>query len=212
MIVHDVEQGTPEWHAIRLGIPTASNAASLVTGTGKLSTSLKGYAEKLAANKFAGEDIDQWQGNTYTERGHEVEPKARNWYAFNNDVDVTEVGICTDDLIRYGASPDGLIGQANQWHGGTEYKCLPVGHIKALVYFSKHGKVPPEYIPQTQMNIMVCGLEWMDLVYYHEKLPSLTVRLERDEAFIKKLDSQLSLCIEHRDETFEALGKLQEAM
>jgi len=213
MIVHDMEQGTPEWHALRLGRPTASGAAKLVYGSGKLAApaTMKGYAEKLAADKFAGEAIDAWEGNQYTERGHEVEPLARNWYSFEHGTDVKEIGFCTDDLLRYGASPDGLIGEIESWQGGTEFKCLPKNHPKALLYFDKHGKPEPDYLPQVHMNILVCELEWFDLVYYHQKLPALRVRVERDEDFINKLKSQLSLCIEHRDETVAVFEKMRSA-
>ena len=211
MIVHNMEQGTAEWFAVRLGKPTGSNASKLVSPTGKLSTSLKPYAEKLAADILADEDIDAWQGNQYTERGHEVEPLARDWHAYQSGVDVLEVGFCTDDGQRYGASPDGLIGETNKWHGGAEYKCLPKEHVPTLLHFNKHGRAPDKYIPQTQMELMVCELEWIDLVYFHPKLPSLIIRMVRDEEFIKKLESQLSICIEHRDETLEVLHKMREA-
>ena len=211
MIVHTCEQGTPDWHALRLPLPTGSNASKLVYGSGKIAKdeTMKAYAEKLAANKFAGEDIDAWSGNDFTERGHEVEPLARNWYSFEFGNDVEEVGFCTDDLIQYGVSPDGLIGNTGRWHGGSEFKCLPKAHPKALLYFNKHGKAQPDYLPQVHMNILVCDLEWMDLVYYHQKLPALRVRVERDEDFIKKLKNQLSLGIEHRDETIAVFEKMR---
>ncbi len=66
MIIHDVQQGTDEWHKLRAGIPTSSEFASLVSGTGKISTSLKGYAHKLATEKYLdsiGSKItDGWTG------------------------------------------------------------------------------------------------------------------------------------------------------
>lgn len=211
MLIHECEQNTPEWLALRLGMPTSSNAKLLVSGEGKLSASMKGYAEKLAADKYAGEDIDAWDGNKFTERGHEIEPMARNWYAFRRDVDVVQVGFCTDNLLRYGASPDGLVGSPGAWLGCPEFKCLPKQHTASLLYFNKYGKVKPDYIPQTQMQMLVCEVEWADLTYYHMKLPPLCVRVHRDEDFIDKLKSQLKLCIEHRDETIHVLQKMQEA-
>ena len=50
MLIHECDQNTPEWLALRLGMPTASSASKLVSGEGKLSTSMTSYAEKLAAD------------------------------------------------------------------------------------------------------------------------------------------------------------------
>ncbi len=103
MIISDHEQNTPEWHAARVGLPTASNANLLITSTGARSKSLEGYASKLAADTFAGKDIDAWEGNRFTERGHEIEAEARNWLAFDRDLDIAQVGFCTDNNSRFGA-------------------------------------------------------------------------------------------------------------
>ena len=47
VLIHQVEQGTPEWFAVRLGIPTASNFAKIITSTGKVPS------ERIAA-EFGG--------------------------------------------------------------------------------------------------------------------------------------------------------------
>lgn len=210
MIVHTCAQGTPEWQALRLGKPTASEAAKLVYGDGKLAkaSTMKAYAEKLAGDLYAGEDTTGWAGSAATEYGHDNESKARDYHAYKISKNISEVGFVTDDLIRYGASPDGLVGEPEKWIGGGEYKCKPVKHLSALLYYRKNGTVENEYIPQCHQNIMLCDLEWMDLCYWHKKLPKLIVRINRDESFIKSLKNQLSLCVEHRDETLNDLKKM----
>ena len=50
MIVHDVEQNTDEWLALRAGMPTASEAKKLVTSSGVASKSMAEYAQKLAGD------------------------------------------------------------------------------------------------------------------------------------------------------------------
>jgi hypothetical protein len=62
MIIHDVVQGSPEWHALRAGIPTASEFSQLVTSTGEPSKSMKEYALVLAAEKYAGTVVDGFAG------------------------------------------------------------------------------------------------------------------------------------------------------
>ena len=131
MIVHEVEQNTPEWHALRV-IPTASVATQLVSNNGKVSTQITGLAESLAGDRFAGEPIDNWEGNAATDRGHLFEAEARDAYAFLYDAEPEIVGFITDSRKQYGCSPDSLIGE----DGMLEIKCqLKKGHVSSLVYY-----------------------------------------------------------------------------
>jgi len=207
MRIINIKQGTPEWRNARLGLPTGSGASKLVSPTGQLSKSVLPFAEKLAGDLFAGEDTDSWEGNKYTERGHELEPDARKFHAFKTNTSVTEVGFVTDDLGRYGASPDGLIGKPDAWIGVAEYKCLPKEHLPSLLHYARTDDAPLKFKPQTQMELLVCEVEWVELVYYHNKLTSFIVRQYRDESFIAKLKDQIDICLEHRDETLELLKK-----
>ncbi len=70
MITHNVEQSSPEWFALRAGIPTASNFSKIVTSAGKESKQRKSYATKLAADMYAGKILDQYS-NEHMERGIE---------------------------------------------------------------------------------------------------------------------------------------------
>ena len=155
MKIHDVQQNTPEWLALRAGMPTASEAKKLVTSTGAASKSMPEYAQKLSGDLYAGKPIDAWEGNKYTERGHEVEDEARLAYAMRGG-NIQQVGFITDDLQRWGCSPDSLVDD----DGMLEIKCLPKQHIKALLYFKKHGKAPSEYIVQPQMQLLVAERKW----------------------------------------------------
>ena len=128
MIVHNVEQGTPEWFALRAGKPTASEFSKLITSTGEPSKSMAGYAITLAGEMYAGKPLDAWEGNAYTERGKILEADARRAYAFLNDVEPETVGFVSNDAVQYGCSPDSLINR----EGILEIKCLKAeNHIKA---------------------------------------------------------------------------------
>ena len=163
MRIHDAEQGSDEWFRLRAGLPTASEASKLITSAGAESKSMSDYAEILAGAKFAGRPLDQWGGNKHTERGHELEPDARQAYAFVCDQNVKQVGFCTDDMEQYGASPDGMCGD----DGLVEIKCLSAKyHIKALMYYKKHNRAPTDYIAQCQMQMVVCERQWCDLTYW----------------------------------------------
>jgi len=47
MRIIECEQGTPEWLQARLGVPSASSYAKLVTTTGKSSAQAEAYINQL---------------------------------------------------------------------------------------------------------------------------------------------------------------------
>lgn len=196
MILHEVVQGTTNWAALRAGKPTASCFDKLITSTGEPSKSLAGYAITLAGELYAGKPLDAWEGNSYTERGKLMEEEARCAYAFINDVVPEKVGFITDDGQEYGVSPDSFIDD----DGLLEIKCLkPENHIKTILYFRKHKKCPPDYVQQTQGQLLVCGRKWNDLFFYHPDLPSLTIRQEPMQEIMTPLLEQIANVIRERD-------------
>ena len=196
MIIHNCDQGSAEWYALRAGMPTASDFSKLITSAGETSKSLAGYAITLAAEKYAGKPVDAWQGNGHTDRGKALEPAARAAYALIHDHEVTQAGFVTDDLGRYGCSPDGLVGD----DGIAELKCLKAeNHIKAIMYYRKYNVCPPDYVQQTQGQLLVCKRQWSDLVFYHPDLPKLVIRQEQDGYFIEALEHHIDMVIVERD-------------
>ena len=196
MIIHDCPQGSDEWFALRCGIPTGSEFSKLVTSQAKPSKSMAEYAAVLAAEAYAGHPVDAWTGNQYTDRGKELEAAARATYEFENNVEVQEVGFITDNLKRWGASPDGLVSD----DGMTEYKCqIAKRHIKTLLYYRKHGKCEPEYYAQCQGEMFIAERQWNDLVFYHPDLPTITIRQTPDPAFVEMLKQQLQVVCTERD-------------
>lgn len=202
MIIHDLEQGSEAWLNLRAGMPTGTGAKRLVTSTGQLSKSMSDYAIELAGDMFAGKPLDQFEGNQWTDRGIELEDSARSLYELVKDCEVKEVGFCTDDNDLYGMSPDGLVND----DGLAEFKCLKAtNHIKARLYYLKHNKPEPDYIPQVQMQLFVSGRDWCDLVYFHPDLPELIIRIEADKDFHKVLEQQLHAVIKERDNIIKLL-------
>lgn len=184
MRVHDVEQRSDEWYALRLGNPTASEFPKIVTSKGEPSKSAATYAITLAIELFAGKSVDAWEGNSWTERGRETEDEALSFYEFAADEDIQRVGFITDDAVSMGCSPDALVGEA----GMVEVKCLKAeNHVKAILFHQKHGRCQSEYMAQTQGQILIAERQWCDLLFYHPDLPSLTIRQEADEAIQKGL-------------------------
>lgn len=199
---HDVEQGTPEWFALRAGRPTASNFKSIITSQMKPSTTLSTYAAQLAAEAFAGKPLEDWQGNEWTQRGTDLEPQARDMYAFLREP-VEQIGFIVNHDA--GCSPDGLVGDC----GLVEIKCLsPKQHVLALAYFERHKRVPPDYVPQIMGQMLICDRAWCDMFFFHPELPPLIARTERDAKFDAALLAQIRDVCAERD---ELLGVLRRA-
>jgi len=201
MKLHSVEQNTPEWLALRAGMPTASAYKQLITSTGSASKSMTSYAQELAGEMYAGRPLDTWTGNQYTEYGHQTEEEAALAYALQSDGEVTNGGFVTDDYETYGCSPDGFVGM----DGLVEIKCLPKKHIDVLLYWKKHHKCPSDYVAQVQGQLFVTGREWCDLFFYRPFLPSLVIRCHPDQAIFTALEAQLQSCIEERDRILKIL-------
>lgn len=186
MITLDMEQGTSEWFAARLGIPTASEAGKIITAGGKKSTQAGMYANKLIAEWLSGEPCT-FNPTEWIERGKAMEEQARAFYEFQQDIEVYQVGFCYGDESRmWGCSPDGLIAD----DGMIEIKCpSPWYHVE---YLLGGDKMPSTYVPQVQFSLMVTGREWCDFISYHDELPPAIVRVTPDTDYQKTLAEALA--------------------
>lgn len=154
-IIRDIEQGTPEWHALRNGKLTASNASKIITAGGNLSTQRKDYLDELISDCFCpGQNA--WKGNAATDRGKRLEPGARDHFRRTRGNVVEEVAfIEISDAL--GCSPDGLIWGGVDYVAGLEIKCpLPKTHLRYLI----DGILPDAYKPQVHFSMAVTGFPW----------------------------------------------------
>jgi putative phage-type endonuclease len=183
MIIHNHEQRSVEWFACRLGLPTASNFDKIVTSKGEASASAKKFLYQLV-----GEVLTGIKKETYTspamQHGIETEAEARKVYELVTCETVEEVGLCVSDCGRWGASPDGLVGNDGQ----IEIKCpnLETHHNYIL-----SGKLPTDYIQQVQGQLLVTGRKWCDFVSYFPNLQPFIVRVYPDLEFQKILENAL---------------------
>ena len=181
MRIINVDQRSPEWFAARLGVPSASNFAKVITPGGKKSTQVEGYLNRLVADIVTGKS-DQQEPNEAMQRGTELEPEARAYYELIMGP-VEEVGFCIHE-DGFGCSPDGMVGD----EGLLEIKC-PLAHTQ--VEYLRECTIPSTYIPQVQGQLLVTGRKWCDFLSYHPDMKPLLVRVERDEAFIATLHEAL---------------------
>lgn len=199
MQIIDCIQGTPEWFAARAGIPTASKFADVmaVGRGGAESKTRRTYMLKLAGEILTGEPMDSFS-NVHTERGHEMEPEARNFYAFKHDCEPELVGFIRSG--NKGASPDSLIGA----NGMLEIKTkLPHLLLDVLL----RDNFPTDHRAQCQGQLWVAEREWVDLICYWPKMPPHIVRAYRDEEYIKQIAAAVD---QFNDELAEIVARFQQ--
>jgi hypothetical protein len=171
----ECEQGSPEWHAARCGIVTASRLKDvLAEGDGKMRSK---YMRELASERLRGW-VEDGYSNAHMERGHEQEDEARRTFAFEHAITPVRVGFIKNG--RVGCSPDSLIGD----DGGLEIKTA-LGHIQ--IERLKSGKVPSEHKAQVQGSLWITGRKWWSFVSYSPDLPLMHDRVERDETYIARI-------------------------
>jgi hypothetical protein len=193
----DCKQGTPEWKYARLGIPTASEFATILSKGRKAGEPSKMRAEymlTLAGERLTGEIVSEGGGTAAMKRGHVMEAEARKAYAFLRNVDPVQVGFLRNGMA--GASPDSLIDH----NGMLEIKSkLPKLHLAVLL----EGKLPEEHKAQVQGGLWIAEREWQDFMSYWPKLRPFIVRVYRDEEYIARLKVEV-------DEFNEELAEIVE--
>ena len=185
----EIEQGSPEWFAARLGKVTASRVADVIaktkTGWGASRTN---YAAELVAERLTGASAEKFS-NAAMAWGTEKEPDARAAYEFYSDATVDLVGFVSHPTIRdAGASPDGRVGA----EGLVEIKCpRPAGHIATL----RAGKPPADYLPQMVLQMACTGAQAVDFVSYCSAMPDKArlciVRIERDDKVVEEMEDKV---------------------
>lgn len=181
----DVVQGTPEWHAARAGIPTASMFATVMAkGEGKVRSK---YMRVLAGEVITGECIEGFKSGDM-DRGNRMEADIRRQYAFDQDVEPEIVGFVRNGAKGY--SPDSFVGTT----GLLEVKSkIPDLLIEVLLA----DKFPSEHRAQCQGGMWVAEREWCDIAIgwitpTGRPMPLFIKREYRDEAYILNLKSEVA--------------------
>ncbi len=187
-----IVQNTPEWDAIRAGKWTASNAAKIM---GALTTQgLKDLIKDLAWGRAIGKPDRGFSGRSM-ERGHEVEPEAREAFAFEHDEQVEQVGFVEHGRIpNLGWSPDGLLSDRRR---GLEIKCL---EHKAWIDVFNTRQIPSEYRWQAKFACMVGGLDELLFWVYHPLAGGILLRAEITPSDADQIEGRLALLEPQVDE------------
>lgn len=171
--IHDVEQRSPEWFALREPRVTASDAYKLLVG---------GFEYAKEPTKF--------KGNWHTRRGQTLEPEAIEIYERINGVDVLLVGFVTNSKYpKAGASPDGITDKY------IEVKCFGDNKHRMIVDQDTVIRYAIEAYAQIQFGLMVTELDVAHLVLYNPDLDSFeafkVIEIKRDERLIANFIDKL---------------------
>lgn len=207
MSASTIEQGTPEWHAIRCGKVTASRVADIMrkTKTG-ISATRQRYLGELVAERMTGKPTETFKSKDM-EWGNATEEQARSSYEFvamaGDLVGVTFVD--HPKIMMSGASPDRLVGNG----GLLEVKC-PATHTHIATLLGE--RIEPDYLTQMQWQMACTGRAWCDFVSFDPRMPEdmrlFVKRIERDPAMIADLEAAVSKFLEEVSATVSRLEQL----
>ena len=159
MIIHNCDQGSHEWHQIRIGKITGTRLKKMLA---KDNLSL---LDELIAEEETGLTDDDDFVSEEMQRGIDLEPLAIQEYSniTGHEVDHPCL-IQSSEWPILMMSPDGYIGT----NGAVEIKCPKTkNHIKYI----RQGKIPNEYKEQIWAYFMVNPeLQWLDFVSYDPRL------------------------------------------
>lgn len=165
--IHNVEQGSDDWHEARCGLLTASEVKLILTPTLKIANNDKTrqHVFEIASQRLTGYTEPQYISEDML-RGHVDEIKARELYSEHYNP-VEEVGFITRDFggFTLGYSPDG-VGVLGDF--GIECKSR---RQKYQIQTITSNMVPEEHILQVQTGLLVTGWDYMDYISYCGGLP-----------------------------------------
>jgi len=171
----EVDQGTPEWHALRCGLLTASTMGRIITPTLKVANNDKSRAFEweLLAQRITRYVEPQYVTDAML-RGQVDEITARQKYSAEY-AKVTETGFVTNDTWGFtlGYSPDGLVGDDGLIEVKSRYQRFQVETII-------NGAMPDDYLMQVQTGLLVTGREYCDFISYSGGLPMFVRRVLPD--------------------------------
>ena len=203
----NMKQGSPDWIAARLGVPTASQFHRIITPKGKSSTAREGYMYELIAERLLGVPASLWKPDLnripWVREGREREPLAARELQRLLNVKLDTVGFVTTDDGKIGASPDRLITHGNM-KAGVEIKCpTPPTHIGYLL-----AGLGEDYKAQVQGQMWVAELDAIHFYSWHPECPDYYLMTQRDDAFIEDLSRVVKAFVVELDEKTEKARSL----
>jgi putative phage-type endonuclease len=210
-IIRGIEQGSPEWMALRIGKIGGSRVADLLTEGrgGAESLTRKKYKNELIRERLTGKKLDTYK-TPAMQRGIDLEPMARAWYEVKYNTFVDQVAIVLHPSIE-GAqcSPDGLVEATNSL---IEIKIPnPENHLDNIL---TGGKQLEQYYDQVQWQLACMPeKEFCDLVSYDPEMPDhlqgFVKRIYRDDEYIQTMQNAVIVFLSEIETIVNNLKEIQ---
>jgi len=190
-IIRGIEQGSPEWMALRIGKIGGSRVADVLTEGrgGAESLTKRKYKNELIRERLTGRKLDTYK-TPAMQRGIDLEPMARAWYEVKYNTFVDQVAIVLHPSIDGGqCSPDGIVEATNSL---IEIKIPnPENHLDNIL---TGGKQLEQYYDQVQWQLACMPeKEFCDLVSYDPEMPDhlqgFVKRIYRDDKYIQTMQN-----------------------
>ena len=165
---NNIEQGSPEWHALRKTKITATDAC-VIMGASPWKTRMQLYNEKISEDPPS-------PPNERMRRGLELEPMARDLFTIYTGIFVSPRVVVKDWAM---ASLDGM---SDNGDSIVEIKCP--GSVDHAAAFS--GKIPDHYFPQIQHQLYVTGLPIAHYFSFDGK-DGVVLIIPRDDDYIEAM-------------------------
>ncbi len=207
----DCEQGSEEWAQARCGIPTASRCGDIVAMTkkGEEKAERRNYRTELVIEILTGVPYPRYK-TLEMQWGINQEPFARAAYELDRNVLVETCGfVLHPDIARFGASPDGLVGE----DGLIQIKCPNTStHLAWMLA----GTVPVEHCFQMLAEMACTGRKWCDFVSFDPRLPEhlqlFVRRFPRNDELIAQLEAEVIHFNDEIESVLAALPQQQQAV
>ena len=190
-IIKGIEQGSPEWMALRIGKIGGSRVSDVLTeGRGGAESLIKRkYKNELIRERLTGKKLDTYK-TPAMQRGIDLEPMARAWYEVKYNTFVDQVAIVLHPTIE-GAqcSPDGVVEATNSL---IEIKIPnPENHLDNIL---TGGKQLEQYYDQVQWQLACMPeKEFCDLISFDPDMPDhlqgFVKRIYRDDEYIQTMQN-----------------------
>jgi len=190
-IIKGIEQGSPEWMALRIGKIGGSRVSDVLTeGRGGAESLIKRkYKNELIRERLTGKKLETYK-TPAMQRGIDLEPMARAWYEVKYNTFVDQVAIVLHPTID-GAqcSPDGVVEATNSL---IEIKVPnPENHLDNIL---TGGKQLEQYYDQVQWQLACMPeKEFCDLISFDPDMPDhlqgFVKRIYRDDEYINNMQN-----------------------
>lgn len=192
-IFDQIEQLSEEWFNLRLGIPTTSNFG-IIMASGRDGDASKMRAElmrKMAGEILTGRVAEGKVKTAAMQRGNDMEPEAREYYAERHFGELRRIGFMRRKLPsgRYiGCSPDALIGDKKALEIKTMAPHLMIERLE------RGAGMPSEHRAQIHGTMWVGDFDAVDLLLFYSGMPvAPKFTIQRDESFIKEISNAVEI-------------------